>query len=381
MKEEKIKEYKYFTIKTNEQIISIFDLEERINQAFENIFISFFNDKPINWKLFEEYTIDFFNLESVMGNEHGYYFNNFTPLWKYYLSYNYFQKAEELWEIVANIAINWEKNKYPQKIHKGTVYYFWGVTSILNKNIDKGYALIHKAFEEDRRESNIEYPDTPARALITLNSEKIDQYFYQWVNEKSKYLKKLLENYRSKYDRKLTYQQFNEKYLKSIPNINATFSLSYLIARLVTIMDIPKYVFDNTFSNQIYLDLLFKITLLTENTIALKNPSEAKKIYYGEHLKYLAQNVEINITKEEYGELKKVESKNYVKVLNDINNSDYTFKNGRILSKTEKDFIISYLIRNYAAHNIDPLYILSTSYKDIEQSIFNIYFLAIECLY
>ena len=83
--------------------------------------------------------------------EHDSFFNKQTGHWLQFI-YNFrYDAAEELWDSLLQFAYKWESINVGKRIHKGTPYYFWGVTCILNNDIDKGFLLMHQGLEEDKK--------------------------------------------------------------------------------------------------------------------------------------------------------------------------------------------------------------------------------------
>jgi hypothetical protein len=69
--------------------------------------------------------------------QHDVFFSHFTPIWNDLLIRRRYTEAEEIWHIALSIANTWEKTHSP--IHKGTPYYFLGVSQILNNNLEDGF--------------------------------------------------------------------------------------------------------------------------------------------------------------------------------------------------------------------------------------------------
>lgn len=104
------------------------------------------------------YTYYFFNT-----GVYDKYFSNFTSLWNLLLYQGSFFYAEQLWQISIETAKKWDKRQNQnKKIHKGTPFYFWGVTCILKEDLEKGFLLMHQALEEDKKNIDLnQLNDTP----------------------------------------------------------------------------------------------------------------------------------------------------------------------------------------------------------------------------
>ncbi len=361
----------------NGKAIYLNEFSKDIDLAFHQFYSAYMNNGIYSWNDFEK-AINVFYSENNNPGKHGEFFNNFTPLWQSYLLIKDYNNAERLWEKIVDITRNWENNKY-YKIHKGTAYYFWGVTALLSGKLEKGYSLVHMALEEDKRESKNDFPDQPALALATLNITNTKQYFYNWVYEKYEYLNTLLKKYRDSYNRQLDYEYFNKIYLQSIPNKDAVFSFSYLIARLCQIKNAPYYVFENSFSAQIFLELIFKMTLIIEYTINQKNDTGSNLEYYYHKMNYLSKK--INIRTDYLNDVKKSAKIDFNSTFNKLINKSYLLENKTESTEIENDIALSYICRNYAAHELRPITNIIDSFNSLEQSIFNVYFLSVETLY
>ena len=77
---------------------------------------------------------------------------------------------KSLWQLALAPALESESQNPGHKIHKGTAYYYWAITAILRGDIDKGYALMHQALEEDIATTGQKFPDS-ARLCISRPSK------------------------------------------------------------------------------------------------------------------------------------------------------------------------------------------------------------------
>src|SRR5262245_55887835 len=69
--------------------------------------------------------------------EHDDYFNNFTPLWKLHLGDRHLETAAAVWPWALRPALRVEATG--KRVHKGTPYYFWGMTELLADKLENGY--------------------------------------------------------------------------------------------------------------------------------------------------------------------------------------------------------------------------------------------------
>ena len=80
-------------------------------------------------------------------------------------------------------------------IDKGTLFYFWGSTTLLRGSLDRGYLLIHQSVEEDSRTSGVQIPLTPSYADVCLDYETPDQAFQFWPVEPASFLEVFVHDY------------------------------------------------------------------------------------------------------------------------------------------------------------------------------------------
>ena len=83
--------------------------------------------------------------------------NNLTPVWHAMLDVGMHREAQYFWAKVHRTISSWEKNR-GSRIHKGAIFYYWGGTAILQDEIDKGYFLMHSAYEQDVLTSQSDRP-------------------------------------------------------------------------------------------------------------------------------------------------------------------------------------------------------------------------------
>ncbi len=163
---------------------------------------------------------------------HDGYFNSFTHIWRHYLAQGRFLEGSQVWDFALGIAYEWEDENQGQRIHKGTPYYFQGVTHILNDDLERGFLLMHRALEEDKMTHNVEAPTTAAHALVTLNHEETRQFFREKVLEISTFLDRLLEAYRAQRGGTLTLADFKSKFLEDHGLQEGVFYFVFTIFRI-----------------------------------------------------------------------------------------------------------------------------------------------------
>lgn len=147
------------------RVIEINQLEDSIDKQFISLHKAYFGNRALEWQEFEKAAINFFDLHQMPDKSHNKYFNNFTVIWGNYLSTGNFDEAENILQLALSPALKWEKANPGKRIHKGTAFYYWGMTALQRGDLDKGYAMMHQAVEEDVLTENQAVPDTPAFAF------------------------------------------------------------------------------------------------------------------------------------------------------------------------------------------------------------------------
>jgi hypothetical protein len=126
----------------NGNIFPLPSLSPEMDQSIMQLHEAFLGTSSYNWSDLEKTALNFFSTPQTGLNDHEKYFTCFTVLWKRWLQQGQFDWAERIWEMALLPVHKWEEGNPGRFIHKGTAYYFWGMTAILRGNIDKGYALI-----------------------------------------------------------------------------------------------------------------------------------------------------------------------------------------------------------------------------------------------
>lgn len=216
--------YKIYMVKTMQMKIgdltlTIVDLGESMNSQFNKFYESHFVGHDFDVVKFIDEALSFFSHNLIDQNHNNYvihdnFFNNFTPVWRNFQDQRRFKNAEDIWKKALDISYEWEKKNPNKRIHKGTPYYFWGVTCILDGDLEKGFLLMHQALEEDKETHNTNAPNTPANFFVTLDYEKQNQFFRPKVIEIADFIDIKLDNYRSSGRGSLTLIEFKSKFLE-----------------------------------------------------------------------------------------------------------------------------------------------------------------------
>ena len=311
--------------------------------------------------------------------EHAVFFNRFTTIWMDLISRRRYFEAIQLWEVAIGFAYRWEQKNKPHLIHKGTPYYFMGVTAILNNELETGFLLMHQAFEEDKRLSGAPRPPSPACAFVTLDYEKQEQFFRQKVEELSNYLSSLIDQYSTNRNGSLTLKQFKSKFLECADLTDEVFLFVYVLFRLrKLLLETGEQLKMNVLSSIIHARILFDMCLVLDKAVEEKNPEKAtgKRLYLSKEIVFLSQKTSLSINKKTIEDLNKSYKKDFAKTIEDIITSNYPLS-----SDIERDLALAHGIRNFVAHTVEDQKVLYKNMPELSQRLLNALFFAIEKLY
>lgn len=353
-------------------------LEPALDQKFVALHATFLDSAAYRWESLVEAALAYFSNKDTNDRNHDQFFNNFTILWRHALTAGRFDDAERIWQMACDIAWNWERKNKGQLIHKGTPYYFWGMTAILRGDIDRGYALMHQAVEEDVRESGSEFPNTPALALATMNAKKLDQAAHGWVAKKAEVLDRYLSAYRISTNNALDFKAFNARYLQQPPNRHSVYSMSYVLGRLTKLLQAPEQALASDFAAQLRMDLIRQLLLIIESSLKAKNPNGST---FKPQAVFLAKKAKLSVSDEDLKHVNSECKKNFEQTLRALLDGIFVLPRGGCATGLGRDLAVAYACRNYGAHQLVPVPTVSIRSEEIQQSVFNILFLTVETVY
>ncbi|MBI1744346.1 hypothetical protein HYR54_14955 [Candidatus Acetothermia bacterium] len=360
------------------RVYELTDMGSAMNEAFLDLYKAVFDGQPYDLEEFDRKATKFFGNVSSDPVKHDAFFGNLTHIWKWYLENGKWFEAEHLWLNALLPALSWEGKNKGQFIHKGTPYYFWGMTSIIMGDLDRGFALMHQALEEDIRRKDRDWRTTPAFAFATLKYTEVNQAFGRWVLYQAEFLDELLKLFCTTHGRQLTLGDFKRRFLENPPNYDTVFMFAYALARLFRHHQILGYAASSTFAAQLKLNLLFDIALVIEALIKAKNPNQGNFIV---HAAYLAEQSSLGLTMEQLGQINSKFINDFEPTLKALISNTFSLDGGRKLSRLESELAIAYGIRNHGAHNVTAIPTFWEQFTLIRQSLFNILFLCVEVLY
>ena len=262
------------------------DYGNALNQQFVRLSEYILINKVFNQSAFCQEASSYFTTHTGNWVAHNNFFEGFTPIWQVLLRTGRFLKAYWLWELALECAKEWEKTNPTQRIHKGTPYYFWGMTAVLGGDLDRGFLLMHQALSEDMYLTGSSIPSTPAFAFVSLEYEKRDQAFHFKVQEIAQFLESALETYRRTRSHALNIDELRSKLLQSADLSVVAFNFVFILFRLhLLLKKVESVVRKNEFAALLETNLLFNLCLVIDSIIHNKN---TEKWQFIDHAKFLS---------------------------------------------------------------------------------------------
>ena len=350
-----------------------------MDQGFERLYAAYFGNAALPWEEFTAAALQYFDSNAGTATAADAYFNNFTVIWNSILERGgSLERAERIWEQALQPAQQWEQAHLGQRLHKGTPYYFWGMTALLRGDIDHGYLLIHQAVDEDIQTSGQQAPPTPAYALVTLNYEQVHQAFRQWVLHQASFLNDLIQKYNTTHQRTLTIDAVKRRFLDTAPSVETVFLLTYTIARLTKITGLPRHVTSNPFAGQLQLNLLFDLTLVIDTAIKEKNRGYWKFMHHAERLLAAGGH---QLTNNQLGDINGQFENDFEITLQAGLDGTLIVQPSVTLDRLQCDVALAYGLRNYGAHNIETAPTVWKRFPDLQEALFRVFCATVDYLY
>ena len=360
------------------QTIQIENLDPSIDDQFVLLHAAYFGREALKWASFEEAANAFFDkYPDPNSGHHDKYFNNFTVIWRSYLNSRKFDGAEDIWRRAMSTALSWESLNPGKRVHKGTPYYFWGMTALERGDLDKGYALMHQAVAEDTLTYGVQCPASPAFAFASLNYAERAQAFRDWLYRQMRYIDARQNAYSATYGRPFILENFKDKFLLKPPNVDIGFLFAYSVARLMQLSKTPDHALASGFAAQLESNLLFDLTQVIDGTIRAKNPTKWKFVH---HAEFMLQIVGEPLTEQELGEVNQAFGAGFDASVGAMLDGTFGLAGGKILSRAQRDVSLAYGMRNRGAHDVTATPTVWKRFAEIEQALFNVLYMAVDRL-
>jgi len=361
--------------------INLTELSPEMDQRFLDLHTSYITGQPINWQTFENAATAFFEskrAEADRWGAHDHYFNNFTPIWNDMLTDRNFGAAEHIWELALEPAMKWENANTGERIHKGSPYYFRGMTALLAGDLDRGYLLMHQAVEEDKLTHRAHRPNTPGVAFVSLNYAEAKQAFREWVILQAQFIDGFVRQYSTNHKRRFSLEDFRVRFLSKPPSVEVIFSLAHTVARFMKLSQAAEHSKKNDFAGQLELNLLFDLTLVIDAAVAAKNVPAWKFI---DHARKLIGAAGKQIGKSKLEKINKAFQMDFDLTLTKLLDGTFEPMPGVPLTRFQSDVAITYGIRNRGAHKVVSAATVWQRFEELERILFGVLFAVIDHLY
>jgi hypothetical protein len=279
---------------------------------------------------------------------HDRYFANFTPLWNMHLRAGNFRNAESIWPWALRPVESLEARGGP-RIHKGSAYYFWGMTALLADDIDRGYLLMHRGIQEDVITHGCSIPQTPGFALATLDDQKPDQAFRSWVQQQASALTARVDRYNKVHHRTFDLPSLRTRLL-SLPDLReAAFLFSYALARSKQLLALPEPLWQGPFPAQVAFDVIFDFCLVVDAAIHHRNPGTHHFIVDAAHL---AQRAGLALSQQDLGLFNGMFQANFKNTLLGVLNESQALPGQQPATGMAAALLATYGCRNRGAHSV-----------------------------
>jgi hypothetical protein len=354
---------------------TIEDLKDEMNQQFINLYSNYYLNQNFNQEEFINKSLVFFNENKNNFEAHDSFFNNFTILTEHFLKEGKLFEVEKIWRFSLDIAYQWEQSNPGERIHKGSPYHFLGVTYLLFKDYMSGFLLIHQALEEDKKTQNKDHPYTPGYYFVILNYDK-SVYGQELLKNIADYLNLKILEYKKDRSGSLTIDEFKKKFLEQEKNIDIVFSFVYLLFNLNKLeTGIRREFIKNDFASLFEVGLILDLCLIIDSVIKAKD----LKTCFNEHFDFLCKKRLLSVgSNKAANEVNKQFNKTPEQALRSLLEENFFFSDNTKPTMADGDFLITYGLRNYSAHNIESRKIIYERFFEIVQRILNTLFFTVE---
>lgn len=334
-------------------------------------------------KNFATFADAYFNQNTTPAS-HDEFFGAFTPIWLDLIQRRHYVKAIRLWNFAVGLALDWQSRNKPNRIHKGTPYYFLGVTAILNNELENGFLAFHQAMKEDLTLSGGKTPQTPAFWFITLDSTRERQFFKLKVDQIAQYLSERLDEYSTNRGGSLGLAGFRRRFLRLRKYREEVFFFVYLLFKLRKLVVETSITYKkNIFSSILHSKILFDLCLISDKVIENKNPDRnTRRLSFRDEMLFLSSSTIplLSFTQNDISTINRDFDQNFGNTMYDMLLGRYHLL-GRSLSNIENDFAITYGMRNFGAHKIQNQPVLYHRMPELAQNILSTIFFTVEKLY
>lgn len=332
----------------NNQIYPLITLTPKLTNEFENFYDSYFKNKIYRINNLKKASFEYFSKCKFNSASHDAYFNNFNHLWLDSLQKGDYLRAKNIWYIALEI-VNFCERKIKNHIHKGTPFYFLGVTCCLMGDTENGFLYMHQALDEDYKTTKEDAPKTPSLSFVTLDFENSGQFFRDYLLNLLGFLKEYINEFNELFNKNLDEVFIRRRFLEVVENKYISFLFCYSLARLKDFREKETISKNNEFAGLVELDLLFNFLLVIEESIKEKSKTGR---FFSNQLNFLNKLEDINIPSGKIHILSDSFRDDFPKTLITMLNGTFIFDDATRLNNIERIFGILLGLRNRAAHDI-----------------------------
>lgn len=365
------------------------EMEKKLNELWKNFCSSRNMLFPeIYETLFKKFEIDFFNyldrqnlVEKSKFKKQDNIFNLLTGFSNFYLRAQLLNHAMEFWEMVLKWVNRWEISRI-SRVHKGSIFYFMASIALQDQNLDNGYFLIHKAYQEDCLTQEKDNPDTPASKTVHFNIRSKKNYLYPYLRLVWDFLSIYLIKYNSQNKRRLLRSTIYKKFILSSPSIDLLIYFTYTISKIRQIVLDESRIVKSDFAGLIELNLLFDLSLIIDKYVQyFKNTTNQTWYFYNTADDILNTGMldnNYNFRQNNLNSVNNSQLNNFDETIQQLVNQTYNFPRKGNLSGLYYDICLCYCIRNFSAHNIHLTNTVSNNFNEILNKVLNVLFFCIE---
>lgn len=362
-------------------------LDPDLDNAFSALYEGFLKNPLTNidalierlFPPFEKSAISYFTRHPITNPVQDQFINNFTPIWRNLLLTSQLGPAQQFWQHILSMINNLE-SYFNARIHKGSIYYFWGGTAIVNGELEKGYSLMHAALIEDSDTTNNPQPDTPAYRFVFLDYNDPRQYFLELLRSQGRVLESFLPYYVNLSASNLDGDSFRNRFLAVHPNREAVLLLAYTIARIEKRSQNPQSEANNAFAGMLDFNMLFDLVLVIDASIQARSNIGWQFFNLARHLSDEA-NLDLSQQRLEHINNEQRRTGNFANVVIALLNGSLSMPDQGQLSPLAANIAIAFCIRNHAAHNIVSQPLVPRYTDQLLQALFNTLFFTVDALY
>jgi len=356
--------------------IEIQSLSSALDEAFVQFYSSRLGSAVLLQSVFDDAASAFLKSARDLARQDQ-YFSNFTPLWNLHLRAGNFRDAAAIWPWALRPVENLEAQG-SLRIHKGSAYYFWGMTALLADDLDQGYLLMHRGLEEDVRTHGIFDPKTPGFALAILDNDKPDQAFRSWVQHQADAVTLRIERYCSRYARKFDLGSLRSRLL-ALPELrDAAFLYSYAMARADRLLAIREQLWSGPFPAQLAFDIIFDICLVVDSATRYKNPGIDQ---FSVNAAQVAQKAGLALSQDDLGKYNGLFKSDFKTALFSVLAETLNLPGKPAATGLAAALLVTYACRNRGAHNVTFVHLDSRTFDTLVDRLTATLCLVVEVLY